>query len=229
MNSILLPVIYFTIFVNSISSFPTSSLFTKTVINEKLDEVIFDVIRENRNEIDVVQLPNHSSASSVKVGPVNLTAEMSFFDIFMKGLPTIRRTGDTTAMKLGSNGDIMITGKLALGVLDFNLKSKLNLLLFSKEYDLKGRIVHLDVDMAILYSRKSDLFKLKLLEINEINGLELKLKNPSFKNRFLNFIIDRTLSSFETIAKLSIENKLTQLLNETINRSKILRKLVQEL
>lgn len=212
---------------SSISAAPSSSF--NLVINEKLDEVIFDVIRENRNEIEVVKLPSHSSVSSVKVGPVNLTAEISFYDIFMNGLTTIRRTGNTYAKRSSPNGDLLITGKLALGVLDFSLKSRLNVLLFGKEYDLKGRIVHLDLDMGILYSKKSESFKLKLLEINEMNGLELKLKDPSLKNRILNFVIERTLSSFQTITKLSIENKLSQILNDSINKSRILKKLLQEL
>lgn len=209
--------------ITSAISVPTDG----KIINDELDKIIFETLRERRSILEPVQIPDHREAVTFKFASVDVTSQISFYDIVMHGLTTIRRTGDAYIQKNKAD-DMIISANLAMGVINFDMKGLFQVLNVGSERNMTGRIVHIDMDVVVKYSKKTNEFKVKLLEVNELTGFRLKINKAYLFDGIRNRIIQGSISSLKRLVKLSIETIFHRILDDVINHSKIMRTLVEE-
>ena len=196
--------------------------------NDVFDQVILDIVKQNRNELEPIQIPDHGSGFGVPFGRFNVTGEAKFHDIQLSGLSTLRRSGEAYVQKTRI-GDYILSGKLAIGVLNINMSGSLNFLGVGPQKAFEGRIVHIDADLIVLYNAAERQFKLRKFEINELDGFTLRLKTRrmSLVNALSNRIMQRLLNSFERITKQTIEDAFSKILSRIMNKSNVLKTLIE--
>jgi hypothetical protein len=196
--------------------------------NDDLEMAILEVVQDNREVLEPVRIADHGYSFHHQFRNRNLTGEAKFIDIKMFGLSTLRRSGDCFVERTRI-GNYLVMAKLAVGPLKYNMTGKVNLFGIGPLRQFYGRIVHLDADMTIMYSKATDSFSLKKLSINEINGLSVSMHQRwySMSDAIINQVMKRLINRFETITRHTIESAFSKMLQSSVNKSKILRRMIE--
>lgn len=195
--------------------------FEGNEFNEIFDGTLKSTLEENMGELEPLVIPDQRQQFLRGIGPIPIRGVLSLTQLKLHGLPTFRRSGDSTIKTL-ENGHTEISLKVAANDLKFEGFAKATILGVGPSRRIEGTIKWMDIHMVIVLNNEGKP-QMKEFKLNAFDGFRVRITGRlQALNAIFNGLSRFVNSVFGTIVKSIVETAMRNVITKSLDNPKLL-------